>query len=381
MRFSQYTAIAFLGVLFAAFSVHAIEIRPDLTSLPHQQAARAWPVAAPLPEPNGLRPCCAFGYNLQAELLGVRVPFYRLNNIVETSYLGRHEYNDRFLGAVLNLSGLGQEKDGIIYTRRGGFIDIAHVRDSADMTFYLFSHLHAHEGQPFSLRIGDELTHREITFTAYTPPVNSADAYTLNVWLAGYLSFQLAAWHEIAQWYGYQSVPGFSEGISAFSPEDLYSNLLGVRLAVTLMLGGHGKSVADYNLAMTRILPDALLQLGAEPAALTRYQFDMLDGVWWDSHRAVPQKFLVLKRNYQTDDDRLPTPVPGEQTPPLRLTLPHALYGYAFESLAALKLCPGTSMAKLPQPETCYNAADFYTLALSASASDARQLLTISPSS
>ncbi|OWA85706.1 hypothetical protein BV377_29140, partial [Klebsiella pneumoniae] len=43
--------------------------------------------------------------------------------------------------------------------------------------------------------------------------------------LAGHLAFEIALWHEIAQWYGFQSVPGFSEEISAFSPEDLYSNL------------------------------------------------------------------------------------------------------------------------------------------------------------
>ncbi|PBD34343.1 hypothetical protein CK247_30710, partial [Klebsiella pneumoniae] len=33
---------------------------------------------------------------------------------------------------------------------------------------------------------------------------------------------RIAQWHEIAQWYGFQSVPGFSEEISAFSPEDLW---------------------------------------------------------------------------------------------------------------------------------------------------------------
>ncbi len=31
-----------------------------------------------------------------------------------------------------NLLGLSEEQNGLIYTRRGGFIDIAHVRDTAD---------------------------------------------------------------------------------------------------------------------------------------------------------------------------------------------------------------------------------------------------------
>ena len=65
--------------------------------------------------------------------------------------------------------------------------------------------------------------------------------------LAGHLAFEIAQWHEIAQWYGFQSVPGFSEEISAFSPEDLYSNLLGARLAINVILSGHGGSLEDYN--------------------------------------------------------------------------------------------------------------------------------------
>ncbi|BDH47790.1 hypothetical protein TUM12370_38340 [Salmonella enterica subsp. enterica serovar Choleraesuis] len=352
----------------------ALPVPVDLSTQSEKQATRAWPVTAPLPSPDGLRPCCAFGYNLRAKLLGIPVPLYRLNNIVEEGNLGEHEYNDRLLGALLNLSGLSRENDGIIYTRRGGFIDIAHVRDSADMTFYLFSHLRAHRGQRFALTLSDELTHREVVTNDFTAPENAAEAYTLDAWLAGWLAFQLAAWHEIAQWYGYHSVPEFPEDISAFSPEDLYSNLLGVRLAVSLLLDGHGASTTDYNIAMTRIIPEALVRLGGVPAALTRFQLDMLDGRWWDSHRAVPDKFLVLKRNYQTNDDRLPTPVPGETLSPLRLTLPHELYGRKFTDLARLKLCVGNHMARLPKPDGCYSAESFDALALSARAEDARQL-------
>ncbi|TOM58444.1 hypothetical protein CGH73_26665, partial [Vibrio parahaemolyticus] len=88
----------------------------------------------------------------------------------------------------------------------------------------------------WTLSLSEELASRQIHFSPFTPPPSAHQRYTLSAYLAAKLAFQLAVWHEIAQWYGYQSVPGFSEGISAFSPEDLYSNLLGARLAMTVIL-------------------------------------------------------------------------------------------------------------------------------------------------
>ena len=331
-------------------------------------------MSAPLPPPDGLRPCCAFGYDLNAEALGVPIPFYRLNNVVEADTLGRHRYNDSLFGALASLAGLGNEHNGVLYTRRGGFIDMAHVRDSADMTAYIFSHLYPRLGQAFQLNLGDELAQRHLVFNAFTPPEEAQERYTLAAYLAARLAFQVAAWHEIAQWYGYESIRGFSEGVSAFSPEDLYSNLLGTRLALNLILNGHLASLGQYDAAMMTLLPQALCQLQAQPAVLTRFQFDMLDGRWWDSRQAVPQKFLVLKRNYNTADDRLPTPVPGELAPPLRLMLPTRLYHYDLASLGELRLLTGSAMKRLPAPSRYYTWHDFDRLADFAREQDGVQL-------
>ncbi|WHP81981.1 DUF4056 domain-containing protein [Edwardsiella anguillarum] len=346
----------------------------DLAQLQPLQAAHAWPVSAPLPPPDGLRPCCAFGYDLNAEALGVPIPFYRLNNVVEADALGGHRYNDSLFGALASLAGLGSERNGLIYTRRGGFLDLAHVRDSADMTVYIFSHLYPRLGQAFRLDLGDELARRQLVFSAFTPPHEARERYTLAAYLAARLAFEVAAWHEVAQWYGYESIPGFSEGVSAFSPEDLYSNLLGTRLALTLILNGHTASLGQYSAALTTLLPQALCQLQAQPAILTRFQFDMLDGKWWDSRQAVPQKFLVLKRNYDTRDDRLPTSISGELTPPLRLMLPGQVHRYDLAKLAELRLLPGVSMKRLPVPPHYYTWRDFGHLAAFAQAQDTLQL-------
>ncbi|MDI4740155.1 DUF4056 domain-containing protein, partial [Salmonella enterica subsp. enterica serovar Kentucky] len=42
-----------------------------------------------------------------------------------------------------------------------------------------------------------------------TPPVDARERYTLAAWLSAHLAFQVAEWHEIAQWYGFESVRGF----------------------------------------------------------------------------------------------------------------------------------------------------------------------------
>ncbi|WP_039057337.1 DUF4056 domain-containing protein [Enterobacter sp. Bisph1] len=323
-----------------------------------------------LAPPQGLRPCCAFGYNLRVEVLNIPLPFYQLDNVVTADCLGKHLYNDSVLAGIANLVGMGRERNGIIYTARGGFIDTAHIRDTADMTVYLFSQLLPKLGHPFVLKLDDELTERRIVFKGFTPPTSNQARRDLAAWLSAHLAFQLAAWHEIVQWYGFSSITGISEEVSAFSPEDLYSNLLGARIAVSLIRHRHITSEEAYNQAMDKVLPQALKELGAQPADITRFHFDMLDGRWWDSKRHVPEKQLVLLRNYDVTDNRLPTPVPGEQAKPWRQNLPHRWQGYDLASLAQLQLWHGSRMARLPAPKTYYTVADFEHLASLARESD-----------
>lgn len=367
----QWVKTITLLALCAATQVHAaLPVALDLGTQATSKASSAWPAMPPQPLPKGLRPCCAFGYNLHAELLGMPVPFYQLDNVAYASHLGQHQYNDKMLASLENLTGLSSENNGILYTARGGFIDTAHVRDTADMTVYIFSQLLPRLGQAFTLDLESELAQRRLVFTAFTPPTDPAERYTLAAWLAAHLAYQVAEWHEIAQWYGFESVPGFSEGVSAFSPEDLYSNLLGARLAVSLILDGQTVSQGVYNAAMGTALTQALMHLGAQPPAMTRFHFDMLDGRWWNSQRRVPEKYLVLHRNFQMGDNRLPTRVPGEQSAPQRLTLPHRWQGVNLADLGQLQLWPGVSMKQLPPPARYYTAEDFPTLAASAQQAD-----------
>ena len=344
---------------------------------PINHAHRVSPVATDLSAPESLRPCCAFGHDLHVKAAGIPVPLYQIGNVLTLETLGHHQYNDNALGAVKNIIGLSQEGDGLIYTHRGGFIDVAHVRDTADNTFYLFAQLYPKLGQRWRYFYSNELGVRRMQFKAFTPPASMTERYTIAAWLAGHLAFELAQWHEIAQWYGFQSVPGFPEEISAFSPEDLYSNLLGARLAITLILEGKAGSVDDYNAAMTEALKTALLRLDVATKTETETKFRELDGDWWNSKRRVPDKFLVLKRNYNLEANRLPTPVSYETAEPYLLTFPAWVAGYQLSRLGELQIYPGNDMQMLPVPASHYSPPQFKALAEMAEQADKNVLATM----
>ncbi|MBS9443535.1 DUF4056 domain-containing protein [Photorhabdus heterorhabditis] len=338
-------------------------VQPDLNSETNAEATRAWPVLNPIPSPKGFRACCAFGYNLKTQLLAIPIPFYQISNVLDADNLGEHHYTNSFFGNVAALTGISNEKVGMIYTRRGGFIDISHVRDTADNAVFLFSQIWPRLGEEWHIELSNELASRRIQFYQFMPPATTEQRYTLSAYLAVKLAFELAVWHEIAQWYGYQSVPGFSEKVSAFSPEDLYSNLLGARLSLSLILAGQVPSMKQYRLSMQAILPPALRELEALSADETRKMFERVDGIWWDSKRRVPDNRLILQRDYHTHSNRMPNMVPTERQQPLRLALPQQYSGYVLSELAELQLWPGRQMQELPVPESYWNVNDFPQLA------------------
>ena len=294
----------FLNACHASIPLTDKPITPGDFQLPPPPAQHVWPAILPLPPPDGLRPCCAFGYNIRAKLLGVPVPFFQLRNVVDPDNTGKHHYNDSWKSIFTTLTGINSELNGIIYTRRGGFIDLAHVRDTADNTLWLFSKIWPALGRATTIKMSDELGQRIIRLRQFSPPEDTLARYNLSVSLAAYLAFQLAAWHEVAQWYGFESVPGYPETVSAFSPEDLYSNLLGARMATDILNAGGASSLPQYQYSMAQMLPQALAQLQAVSPQATRFHFDMLDGIWWNNHCRLPDKFLVRRSSSEKWKDR-----------------------------------------------------------------------------
>jgi len=234
---------------------------------------------------------------------------------VNPDKLGRHGY--RF-----NLS----EKNGIVYTCRGGHIDLAHVRIAADWTAYLTrkSLRHLTEGdRQFSYRpaIDQSRHYVELTYPADWAERSQAQRETaareISQALGPALAFNMTTWHEILTWFGYKCIGLPTAFPSAFSWEDSYSNLLGTVLAVRA-LADHEHSFSE---ALTIALNNELDYLGAVPAAVARQATDQVKGVWFTG--AILMLMDIRKRNLDIglDDGRVtPTLLPtvsecGEVTP------------------------------------------------------------------
>ncbi|SOE22277.1 Protein of unknown function [Spirosomataceae bacterium TFI 002] len=241
------------------FALHAFAEKPsqkDLEQVP----------------PNVIRTCCAFGHDLSI----ARIPFLKRNDLIDYNNIGQHQY----LGGP-------KEQNGIVYTSRGGFIDLGHLRDYADWTVYLYNLLESKQAnEVFKMTLGNEGGTKSLEITI---PSQKIDLYEL----AGSIAYDLSLWHEIATWYGSSYIPLIPEAYSSFSPEDLYSNLLGVRLGIEA-----AKSHLPYEEAMDQLLAEKLLSLGVVDLDKTYDAMNEVEGYWWSSTKALPSSNVLLKRYF-----------------------------------------------------------------------------------
>ncbi|MGL1147847.1 DUF4056 domain-containing protein, partial [Vibrio parahaemolyticus] len=111
--------------------------------------------------PQNVRPCCAFGDMQKVKIGAVPVPFFRLSNVVELEEIGPHKFASGIYHYTPSSSSAlghgGSENNGILYTQKGGFIDLAHVRDTADDTMGLFFEILANLGQAHRIDLPAEL--------------------------------------------------------------------------------------------------------------------------------------------------------------------------------------------------------------------------------
>ncbi len=272
-----------------------------------------------IPVRERLRPCCAFGAQIGVKLGPFPIPGYRIPNLLGPADLGRHTYDSGVL-RLRNEEGLdlsvGEEHNGLVYTCRGGFIDTAHVRDYADWMLYVAAQLYGHlfDGERFELILPEEGGSRRIRLAPVDPAaVDQIGVRPLAIWLARWAVFQMSIWHEIATWFGYRAVPGFSERSSAFSPEDLYSNLLGVHVTAGLLYRHGARTERVYNRSVDAWFARILEVLGGVPRKAGLEAAMAVEGLWWDAERRVPDNALVMRRNLEIGERIAPWLVPPER--------------------------------------------------------------------
>ena len=225
------------------------------------------------PPPRIIRTCCSFGSDMKLMVF----PAIKITDITSIEKLGTHHY----LGAP-------EEGNGIIYTQKGGFIDIGHLRDIADWTAFLYTKIMTtREDGFFELKLGHEGGLKTLSLDIPTD-LNSFDAATL----AGRIAYDLSVWHEIATWFGASTVPLMPERYSSFSIEDAYSNLLGARLGIEAL-----KSDLPYEVAMTKLIAQTLENFNAVSTEEQTYAaMEAVRDIWWTRDKKLPSRKVLLHR-------------------------------------------------------------------------------------
>jgi hypothetical protein len=246
-----------------------------------------------------------------------------LYSVADPDDLGEHRYR-----SYLPL--FDKERDrGVIYTTRGGFVDISHIRGTGDLTRLATLKLRAalREGQnSVSFDAADRTrVHFEIDYPpgwyVLSPERREALCFELALVEAQRLCYGLGTWHEAITWLGFQTVPLISEKHSAFTYDDVVAHLLGVRAAGFALRNDH----LGYNRAMTLAIDTELSRAGAVSAGTTRKALRAVKGSWWRWGKALKRHLdTALVNGYVTPmlvpgfGESLPT-LPASEDPFLRL--------------------------------------------------------------
>ena len=268
MRFDNYKTIVH-GIkilMFLGFAVNPIAIsaqnipddRVNLNKIP----------------PRIIRACCAFGYDLK--LWGV--PFVNIDQVISIDDLGEHHY-----------MGNKREGTGTIYTHRGGFIDIGHMRDQIDWTRYLYNAILNSKGKgevviPLRKEAG-----RKTLYLNVPAKLDDTDCMLL----AGKIAYDFSLWHEISTWFGASTLPFMPEKFSSFSVEDVYSNLLGIHVGMKIL---HSK--LPFNDAATKLIASTLDSLDVVKTAQGTYDaYNSIHNKWYTNKKRIPHTNITLKRD------------------------------------------------------------------------------------
>ena len=214
-------------------------------------------------------------------------------NFIDGRHIGKHNYANCI-----------SEGNGIVYTCRGGHIDITHLRIAADYTKYLTDitkeHLCDNKSDfSYKLNVEPSVYYAKLEYPADWDDLNEQEKNhiidELSLELGQYLTFKMTTWHEILTWYGYKCMWILPETPSAFSWEDIYSNLLGTRLAAQAI----ADTAHNYDEAMTIAINNELEFLGLQSANTAKKAAAKMNNKWYKGLVLVDMK----QRNMDTGLD------------------------------------------------------------------------------
>ena len=243
------------------------------------------------PQKKNRKSMAQFGYNLSY----FKIQLFPIREFINPDKLGVHSYSRPGVG----------EKNGSLYTCRGGFIDFSHMRAAADWTVYLAFTILSDAEQldlppeaatmRLSFRNIDELTIPEIAE------------------LAQKIAFERLEWHEIASWHYHSPYHIRSDQQSTFTPEDNYSNLLGTEIGKRIVLRIlNDMETLPYSEIATEEIQKMIASLDpVDGKKESKMAYDIVDrhvqlklpenernnDVWWDSNILFRDQRYMFKRN------------------------------------------------------------------------------------
>ncbi len=207
------------------------------------------------------------------------------------------------------------EKNGIVYTCDGGHIDIAHVRANADDMKYITGKIFncfVKQEKKFTFGLAFEQSRHivEIKYPEKWSKLSSKEreqvAGQLAIEAGAYVTFYSTLWHEFMSWFGVRFAIIDPQFNSAFSWEDVYSNILGIKIGTDAIQDKeHG-----YNEAVTIGINRELKRLRVVTRKKAIELTESMRGKWFKGNR-IPD---MLRRNLDigTDDGFIsPVLVPG----------------------------------------------------------------------
>ncbi|MBP6730628.1 MAG: DUF4056 domain-containing protein [Chitinophagales bacterium] len=249
---------------------------------------------------------CQFGYNLFL----TSVPLYPITEFINPKKLGTHSYGGQSL----------KEDNGSLYTCSGGFIDFAHMRTAADWTTHLtFTILTEQKDFELPEEAGKLQLHFDSLQTLSLEDIAA---------IAQRIAFERLVWHEVASWYYHPPNHFVMEQQSTFTPEDVFSNLLGTTIGkkVALRLLKAQDTTLTYEQVTTEeIEKEIALLKPVEKKHNSKEAYDIVDrfkqqklpaakrnkDVWWDSDIVFMDPRYVFKRDVETGPEVKPWLVPN----------------------------------------------------------------------
>ena len=202
------------------------------------------------------------------------------------------------------------EGQGMMYTLRGGTIDMAHVRGTADQTKKAYDRAyrcivngkHSFTVKPAWERITNKVAFRYPAGWDKKPKSERQKiAHAVAIKVAPVVGYNSTLMHEMLTWKGAKFFLIEPEFKSSFSWEDLYCHAVGSWVAVDAINAG-----GDFNQTFTRLLNQELKRLGVESKAKAKEITESVRGKWYT-------RASLYMRNMDSylDDDISPCIVPG----------------------------------------------------------------------